>query len=171
MKLWQGLILIVISGVANATPDIATRLPQDCQVAGTQNVIDLGELNRPRNEKLSPRKMSVSVSCRYPVPMLLSISGEQAGNDFRLADGGRLNVTLDNARLDNRAVSLRSESSPAGRNARWLKATPGMRFLPDGDRNAGRLLTFDLTVQPLMEYGQASREKQTPSARIVLTLE
>lgn len=172
MQRWSGPLFLLLAGLAHAAPELPQQLPQDCQVTGSQSHVDFGELNRPSRSKMLPRQISMVVSCRYSQHMLIRIDGENEKGDFSWEDGGHLRITLSNARLDNRSVSLRPDAVASGQHPLVLKAAPGMRFLPDGEQTSGRLLTFDVTVEPeLDEFRLFSRERLLPSTTLVVAIE
>ena len=162
-------MLLMVSGAALAVPSAPPLLPQECQVTGSQSDIDFGELNKATTVT---RKISMVVSCRYPERMRLRLDGGLPGSGFVLEEAGKVSLTLSNAQLDNRTVSLRQDLAPAGAGQPVLTAVPGMRFLPDGGRESGRLLTFDVTVTVERGAGVAApRQRAEPRLPLTVTLD
>lgn len=162
-------MLLMVSGAALAVPPVQPLLPQECQVTGSQSDIDFGELNKATTVT---RKISMAVSCRHPERMRLRLDGGLPGRGFVLEEAGKVSLTLSNARLDNRAVSLRQDLASPGAGQPALAAVPGMRFLPDGGRESGQLLTFDVTVTVERGAGVAApRQRAEPRLPLTVTLD
>ncbi|HIF6298119.1 TPA: hypothetical protein ACX3LH_000355 [Klebsiella michiganensis] len=162
-------MVLMVSGAALAVPPAPPLLPQECQVTGSQSGIDFGELNKATT---LTRKISMTVSCRHPERMKLRLDGGLPGRGFTLEQAGKLGLSLNNARLDNRAVSLRQDLTSPGTGLSVLAVVPGMRVVPDGGRESGRLLTFDLTVTVERKAGMAApRQRLAPQLPLTVTLE
>nr|WP_154324369.1 hypothetical protein [Pantoea sp. 201603H] len=92
MKLRRTIIgggLLLLGGYAMASPPTLQPLPQNCQVTGSQNTLDFGTRTRAQltlNQwgKLSPGQqfLTISITCRYPKRMVLSVAGKTAGQLF-----------------------------------------------------------------------------------------
>ena len=162
-------MLLMVSGAALAVPPVQPLLPQECQVTGSQSDIDFGELNKATTVT---RKISMAVSCRHPERMRLRLDGGLPGRGFVLEEAGKVSLALSNARLDNRAVSLRQDLASPGYGQPVLAVVPGMRFLPDSGQESGRLLTFDVTVTVERGAGVAApRQRVEPRLPLTVTLD
>lgn len=162
-------MMLMVSGAALAVPPVQPLLPQECQVTGSQSDIDFGELNKATTVT---RNISMAVSCRHPERMRLRLDGGLPGRGFVLDEAGKLSLTLSNARLDNRAVSLRQDLASPGTGLPVLAAVSGMRVVPDGGRESGRLLTFNVTVTLDRGVGMAApRQRAEPRLPLTVTLD
>lgn len=162
-------MLLMVSGTVLAVPPLQPQLPQECQVTGSRSDIDFGELNKATT---LTRKISMTVSCRHPERMRVRLDGGLPGRGFTLEQAGKLSLSLSNARLDNRAVSLRQDLTSPGYGQPVLAVVPGMRVVPDGGQESGRLLTFDLTFTIERGPGMAApRQRTEPQLPLTVTLD
>lgn len=162
-------MVLMVSGTVLAVPPLQPQLPQECQVTGSRSDIDFGELNKATT---LTRKISMAVSCRHPERMRVRLDGGLPGRGFTLEQAGKLSLSLSNARLDNRAVSLRQDLTSPGHGQPVLAAFPGMRVVPDDGQESGRLLTFDLTFTVERGPGMAApRQRTEPQLPLTVTLD
>ncbi len=161
-----GGILLMWFCAASSTPQ--PPLPQDCLVTGAQNRIDFGTRTRSgltinSRGKLTPgqRNINISVVCRYPQNMIMSIAGNATGRQFAWGGGAAVRIKIQDTRLDSKPVLLnRLEGNyhSLSDGVTELSLNPGDYFTVSigGGEVTGKQLTFTLTAEPEIDESRVT---------------
>ncbi|MCU6359041.1 hypothetical protein [Enterobacter quasiroggenkampii] len=159
-RILAGMLLFWI-GTGHSTP--LPPEPQDCQITGTQSRVDFGTQSRAgltanSRGRLTPgqRNIHISVICRFPQSLLLSIAGTIHGQRFGWGDRADLRIQVRDAKLDNKSVLLsriQGDSRIVSDGAQTLYLNPGDFFTPVSvsGQTAGKQLSFILTAEPELD--------------------